>query len=323
MAAVPATRGQLICGWIATGICIAVGVLWAIWGTIEAFHEGWWHPTLASRIEYALRYLTPMAAVLLFTLFAIRLPRLGAVLFFAGGAWFSWWIFSKSWPSISLAHFLSWLPVTLLVVAVGLVWWFGRPEPRRLAYLLALAIPLLLVIVLAIEPLWRVTHRLDDGYRGARLVQGNGVTLVWAPAGPGWVTDAQHAVDWHEAARICAHLRADGLTLSHQPQHIWRLPTVTEAVASMTRHGVNCGGVWDTERGKATYQTKPDKESPLWATDAETIYWWTATEDGADRAWRITYDGVAWSKSKDLGMGSQGFRAVREPTTEELATLPH
>ena len=90
----------------------------------------------------------------------------------------------------------------------------------------------------------------------------------------------------------------------------------------MTRHGVNCGGVWDAERGVATYDVKPDKESPLWATDSETIYWWTGTEVVPDRAWRITYDGAVWKKSTRLNMGSQGFRAVREPTADELAAPP-
>ncbi len=318
---VPATKRQLILGWVATGICIAIASLWAFWGTIEAFHEGWWQPTLGGRVTYALLYLTPMAAVLLLTILAIRVPKLGALLFFAGGAWFSWFIFANRWPDIDLAAVLSWLPVTVAVVAVGFVWWLGRPEPRWLAWLLAAGIPLLLVLVLAVEPLWRVSHRIDDGDRGARLVRGNGVALVWAPAGPGWVTDADHAVSWDEARDICAHLGPYGETLSDTPLDVWRLPTIEEAVRSMARHGVNCGGVWDPERGVATYDTRPDKESPLWIPYSETIYWWTATEAGDDRAWRIVYSGAVYRMRKDLAMGSQGFRAVREPTPDELAGL--
>ena len=317
----PATKRQLILGWVAVSICIAVAALWAFWGTIEAFHEGWWQPTLGGRIAYALLYLMPMAAMLLLNLLAIRSPKLGAVLFFAGGAWFSWFIFSNRWPDVDLAVLLSWLPVTLVVVAVGFVWWFGRPEPRRLAWLLAVGIPLLLVVVLAVEPLWRVSHRIDDGDRGARLIEGNGVALVWAPAGPGWITDARHSTSWHEALDICAHLGPDGLTLSDTPLYVWRLPTVEEAVRSMARHGQNCGGVWDAERGGATYDIKPDKESPLWVTYSETIYWWTASEAGDDHAWRIVYDGGIFRMRKRLRMGSQGFRAVREPTDAELAGL--
>jgi hypothetical protein len=315
----PATKRQLILGWVALSICIAIALLWAFWGTIEAFHEGWWQPTLGGRLLYALMYLTPLAAVLLVTLMAIRLPKLGALLFFLGGGWFSWFIFSNRWPAIDFAVLLSWLPVTLLVVGVGVVWWFGRPEPRRLANLLTIGIPLLLVLVLAVEPLWRVSHRIDDGERGARLVEGNGVALVWAPAGPGWIIDASHAASWDEAMDICAHLGPDGQTLSSAPLHIWRLPTVEEAVRSMARHGVNCGGVWDAERGVATYETKPDKETPLWIPYSETIYWWTATETGTEHAWRIVYSGAVYRMRKTLRMGSQGFRAVREPTEAELA----
>ena len=126
-------KRELILGWIAAGISILVASLWAFWGTIEAFHEGWWQPTLGGRIRYALMYLTPMAIVLLLTLLAIRWPRLGGLMFFAGGAWFSWIIFLRSWPDIDLNVVISWLPVTLVVVGVGLIWWFGRPEPQRLA----------------------------------------------------------------------------------------------------------------------------------------------------------------------------------------------
>lgn len=37
---------------------------------------------------------------------------------------------------------------------------------------------------------------MDDGDYGARLIQGNGVTLVRAPVGPGWQCD----ITWNEIA---------------------------------------------------------------------------------------------------------------------------
>jgi hypothetical protein len=66
---------------------------------------------------------------------------------------------------------------------------------------------------------------------------------------------------------------------------VWRLPTVDEAVRSMARHGRNSGGVWDAETGKAAYNMIPDKESPLWNVHSQVIYWWTATEIDAERAY--------------------------------------
>jgi hypothetical protein len=77
---------------------------------------------------------------------------------------------------------------------------------------------------------------------------------------------------------VCQYLSEDGLTLASMPQHIWRLPTVDEAVRSMARHVQNSGGVWDADIAKATYKTTPDKESPLWNVRSQVIYWWTATE---------------------------------------------
>ena len=97
------------------------------------------------------------------------------------------------------------------------------------------------------------------------------------------------------------------------PQHIWRLPTVDEAVRSMARHGQNSGGVWDAEIAKATYKTTPDKESPLWNAHSQVIYWWTATVVDEERAYIIVYDGKVWPRNKQLSPAYLGFRCVKQP----------
>ena len=89
-----------------------------------------------------------------------------------------------------------------------------------------------------------MSQRIDDGNLQARLVSGNGVKLIWAPDGPGW---PRAGGNWYEAQQVCQQLDEDGLTPASAPQHIWRLPTVDEAVRSMARHGQNSGGVWDAE----------------------------------------------------------------------------
>ena len=137
--------------------------------------------------------------------------------------------------------------------------------------------------VCAIEPVWRLSGRINDGDFGARLVEGNGLKLVWAPAGPGWPLQIGGAREdrmmvWAEAVRRCRHLKEDGLTLDDSPRDIWRLPTVEEAVRSMARHGQNAGGVWDAQSALASYRIKPDKETPLWNPHSMVIYWWTGTE---------------------------------------------
>jgi hypothetical protein len=107
----------------------------------------------------------------------------------------------------------------------------------------------LTLIIFGIEPVLRVSQRFDDGNLQARLVHGNGVSLIWAPDGPGW---PRTGADWYDTQQVCQYLGEDGLTLAPAPPHIWRLPTVDEAVRSMARHGQNSGGVWDVENGKAT-----------------------------------------------------------------------
>ena len=97
------------------------------------------------------------------------------------------------------------------------------------------------------------------------------------------------------------------------PQHIWRLPTVDEAVRSMARQGQNSGGVWAAETAKATYETTPDKESPLWDMHSQVIYWWTATEADEGHAYIIVYDGKVWPRAKPFKPDYLGFRCVKQP----------
>ena len=110
---------------------------------------------------------------------------------------------------------------------------------------------------------------------------------------------------------VKANLAADSLTLTTSPTHIWRLPTVDEAVRSMARYGQNNGDLWDAETAEATYKTAPDKESPLWNIYSQVIYWWTATEIDEETAYIIVYDGKVWLRSKQFGPAYLGFRCVR------------
>lgn len=306
-------RRQQFCGWSALGISTLVACFWAHWGIIENFHEGWWQPELGARLLYSWHYLAPLTLTLGLTLIAVRWPKLGAAAFFGGGAWFSWFILAPRWGKVDLATLAGWAPVTLLVVGVGCLWWFGRPEPRRWAFACAAGLPLLVLLIAGAEPAWRVSHRIDDGVSTERLVAGNGVVLVWAPEGPGWVREQAGACTWNEAREICARLSADGRRLESAPVNIWRLPTVDEAVRSLTRNGVNAGGEWDAASGQVHYRVRPDKEAPLWRVYSETIYWWTATEADAQRAYRVVYNGGVYAMPKDQHYGTIGFRAVREP----------
>lgn len=290
-------------GWAAAALSTLITCFWAFWGIVENFHEGWYHSSLPANVGLMLiQYLSPMLIFMALTLAAIVWPRAGAGLHLLF-AIFAAWFFG------ALAN-----PVTLLfvlpLVGLGALYWFGRPRPRRIAILLTAGLPLLTLLIAGIGPAVRVSRRVDDGNRRARLVRGNGVDLIWAPQGPGW---PRSGADWDGAQAACGHLGEDGLALSPTPQQIWRLPTVDEAVRSMARHGENSGGIWEAASTEATYSTTPDKESPLWDPYSQVIYWWTATEVDAEHAYIIVYDGKVWPRAKEFGPAYLGFRCVREP----------
>jgi hypothetical protein len=300
-----ASKHQIV-GWIAVGLSAAITCLWAFWGIVENFHEGWFYDSLLPNLGLMFaQYLSPMLIFLAVTLVSIFWPRAGAVLHGILALGVSWF-FEASTNTVLLL-------LMLPLIGLGALHWFGRPQPRKLAAALAICLPLLTLIIAGIGPALRVSQRLDDGNFGARLVQGNGVELVWAPDGPGW---PREGTDWHEAQQACEYLGKEGLTLATAPQRIWHLPTVDEAVRSMTRHGQNSDGVWDSEAARAVYETTPDKESPLWNPHSQVIYWWTATEADQDHAFIIVYDGKVWPRSKQFGPGYLGFRCVKQPPAD-------
>ncbi|MCD6287271.1 MAG: DUF1566 domain-containing protein [Anaerolineae bacterium] len=290
-------------GWVAVGLSITITCVWAFWGIIENFHEGWYYESLQSNVGLMfVQYLSPMLIFMGVTLISVLWPRFGGgmhVIFAVLAAWF-FQAFANA------ATFLLIVPL----IGLGALHWFGRPQPRKLAVSLAAGLPVLTLTIFGIAPVLRVCQRIDDGNLQARLVHGNGAGLIWAPDGPGW---PRAGADWHQAQQVCQYLSEDGLTPATAPQHIWRLPTADEAVRSMARHGQNSGGVWDAESAKATYGTTPDKESPLWNVHSQVIYWWTATEVDEEHAYMIVYDGKVWSRSKQFGPAYLGFRCVRNP----------
>jgi hypothetical protein len=292
-----------IVGWIAVGLSTVITCVWAFWGIIENFHEGWYYESLLPNVGLMfVQYLGPMLIFMGVTLTSIFWPRFGGGLHAILALLAAWFFQAFS----NAATFLLIVPL----IGIGVLYWFGRPKPRKIALSLAVGLPILTLTLCGIEPVLRVSQRIDDGNLQARLVHGNGVNLIWAPDGPGW---PRTGVDWYEAQQVCRYLGEEGLTPAPVPQHIWRLPTVDEAVRSMARHGQNSGGVWDAESTKATYKTTPDKESPLWKVHSQVIYWWTATEADEEHAYIIVYDGKAWPRAKQFSPAYLGFRCVKQP----------
>jgi len=297
------TDRRQIAGWLALGVSTLVTCIWAFWGIVENFHEGWYFESLPSNLGLMfVQYLSPMLIFMGVTLVSIFWHRFGGGLHIAFALLAIWFFQAFS----NAAMFLIILPLT----GLGLLYWIGRLESRKLAVSVAVTFPLLTLAVAGIGPAIRVSQRLDDGDLQARTVHGNGVDLIWTPDGPGW---PREGVDWYEANRACQYLNEDGTLLASTPQHIWRLPTVEEAVRSMARHGKNSDGVWDAEALESIYERTPDKESPLWNIHSQIIYWWTATEVDEDHTYMIVYDGKVWPRSKDFGPAYLGFRCVKLP----------
>ncbi|MBN2388035.1 MAG: hypothetical protein JXB85_13540 [Anaerolineales bacterium] len=342
-------------GYLATGFLILTTSLWTFWGIAELYYEGWGLPFPAP-----LAYLIPAAICLVFTLLALRWPRVGGwTLIVCGTAFTIWWwnMAAQRAGGLSMTGVLSMFPVSALLIVTGVLfllegrfrrrrqeagWQPSSPGWRRkLGYLLALGIPLLVIIIVSVVQLPPILSRHDDGLRGARLIEGDGVILIWAPEGPGWNWrqpwggyPAWHSLalygqsplgleadNWDlaptafdmEQTGLCASLTADGLSLADAPLYIWRMPTVDELVASLTRDGVNAGCRWNGQEGEQACAITPDKETPLWNPGAPPIYYWAAEEYDERDAYYVSYNGYVGAQPKTFGNPRHGYRCVREP----------
>ena len=286
--------------WIAVSISCVLLLVWSVWGSIEAFYEGWYYRSFWMNIRLTLiQYLLPVFILIVPAVAGILRPRIGAMLHvllaFAVALKFN----------THAGRVLIALPLTVLAA----LYWFGRMHSKRWAVYAVCGLPIVTMIIFGATPAYRVFQRIDDGYRGARVVEGQGIRLRWAPAGPGW---PEHGTDWYQAQHTCAYLSANGSAAGDTPQNIWRLPTADELVRSLSLHGKNAGGVWNG-RGIASYRITPDKESPLWDRYSQVIYWWTATEVNQRQAWRFSYNGRAMATTKSMRPDYYGFRCVTEP----------
>jgi hypothetical protein len=343
-------RGALP-GVVATVLVVLTSTLWMFWGTAEMYYEAWGGPW-----GLRLAYLSPFAVTFLLALLAITWPRWGGWLLVVLGGAFSAWVLGlqlSRGARPSLLWVASWFPVTLMLVLTGGLFLAearhrrrlresGAAERRRWAYLLVAGAPLL--VFLAVTVYWAPTlwTRVDDAGRGMRRIEGDGVSLVWAPAGPGWNWRQPWGgyPSWSSLARygqeprgpkelgrsgseasaedmtvsgLCRFLTADGTALAQEPQNVWRFPTTQEVVRSLGRHGRNAGCRWNGEPGRAECRRRPDKETPLWAPDEAPIYYWTADEAENGRAFYVSYQGYVGSQPKYFGNPRHGYRCVREP----------
>jgi hypothetical protein len=301
------TDRRTYAGWVAVGLSVLIAGFWAYWGSIETFHEGWYFHSFWKNVGLMFaQYLSPMMIFVLLSLASIRLPRIGAILHIALGF---------AIPLFVVRTHAALLFIAAPLIVLGLLYWWGRPRPLRLAYGCVALVPFAVALLCGAPVAFKAANRVDDGNRDARVVEGNGISLEWAPRGPGWPDDTR-GYTWGEADSICASLTDDGKAVASTRQNIWRLPSVEEAVRSMARHGKNAGGSWDSVSRKAEYTFEPDKESPLWDSWSPVIYWWTSTSIDEESAYKVVYDGQAWPTRKKTRAAHLAFRAVRDVRVE-------
>ena len=297
------TKRQGVFGWTAVIIVTVIASLWAYWGGVENFYEGWYSVSIWENILMMLVQYWLLAIVfIIIGVVGIRFPKvslflnvaigIGAAILFSGA-------------SFSVLGVMIIIPLA----AIGLLFFFGRIRLRWLAYTLVVGLPVLILLITSIFGAVKVSARIDDGNYGARVVEGNSVCLVWAPRGPGW---PDNGVSYEEAREICAHLNEDGTELLEEEVNIWRLPTVEEAVASQMLHGKNAGGTWNPDEEEAKYKFTPDKETPLWDPHSKVIYYWTVTIAEEGRAYVIGYNGGVYPRNIGSQYGYLSFRAVKE-----------
>lgn len=322
---------KLFLGWAAVGLSVIISGFWAVWGAVENFHEGWYYRSVFRNLGMMfVQYASPMLVLAGLAVIAVTWPAVGFILYVLLGLGFSAFMLHAlrvrafaNQITVSARSITGSLYLLLPLVGTGVLFFFGRPQPRWLAYTLAAGVPVVVFIAVSILHALRVAKRTDDGILGARLVQGNDVELLWASQGPGW---PERGVSLEEALHRCRFLSEDGKSLADTPQDIWRLPTLEEVVRSLTRQGKNCQGVWNPQTRRPSYKKRPDKEPPLWNIYSRIIYWWTSTEKDENEVYTIVYNGMVNSSPKNLKVGhfkglnvgvNQGFRAVKEPLGKE------
>jgi hypothetical protein len=347
---------QKLPGYIAAGLLILTTSLLTLWGTFVMYYEGW-----GSAFPPMWLYLVPALISLGLSLFALTWPRAGGwLLVIIGGLFAVWWsVMAGGRVRMTISWVVTTLPLITTLVITGVFLLLEarhldrqhglgrRPRgslfQRNWRYLLAVGVPLLVFLIVSVFYLPKVLRRVDDGDRGASLVHGNGVSLIWAPQGPGWNWSQPDGLypTWSRvalyglpplgfeikpgyeetypdegdmaASGLCSYLSEDGTTLLDAPQHIWRMPTADEIVRSLVKGGVNAGCVWERQAGKADCELTPDKETPLWAPDAPPIYYWAADELDQVNAWYVSYDGSVYFQPKEWSNARHSYRCVREP----------
>ncbi len=152
-----------IAGYIALAVMVVVTSLWTFWAVRAMAYQGWWEGWY-----FRLPYLAPAVVGLGLTLIMLARPRAGGCLIIVtGGAFTGWWWHTLVTAGLALSQVLNTLPFSGLLVVAGVLSVVdghyrqrSRSEEgqvpskkwlsRKLRYVLAAALPLLVAIIASI-----------------------------------------------------------------------------------------------------------------------------------------------------------------------------
>jgi len=275
-----------VVGWITAAISLLIIAFWSYWGINEAFHEGWYQTSLLQNLSMTfVQYLSIPIIFLVLALVAMSYKRIGFGLFIISG------IFAMFFFKSNAGRFLIFIP--LILFALG--FYFGEYRHKKIITWSFAIIPLLIILSFGIPQLIRVENRFNDNNFGTRTITGNNIELIWAPQGIGFPLEG---TDWQTAKDNCARLKL-------------RLPSRDEIVRSLTKKDKNAMGLIDNS-GTAQYDTRPDKETPLWNPYSQIIYYWTNESKNEKQAYLVAYNGFILDRNKNSGANYQGYRCVKD-----------
>lgn len=159
-------RKKNVCGWIGVGLSLLITGIWTYWGAFENFHEGWYSKSVWENIGILFfQYLLFSLIFILLALISLRWKKIGLALHLAAGAVCAWFFAGAS--------ALVLIPMIMLpLAALGLLYFFGEPEPKKWAYRLIIVVPLVIAIAILTPQGIRVSQRQNDGDFGMRTVAG-------------------------------------------------------------------------------------------------------------------------------------------------------
>ncbi|MGQ9546297.1 MAG: D-glucuronyl C5-epimerase family protein [Dehalococcoidia bacterium] len=151
-------------GYLALALMLLVTSLWTYWGVRAMCYQGWWEAWYSR-----LPYFAPAVVCLGLTLIMVARPRAGGwLIIVVGGAFTGWWwwrVLVTAGLTVNAA--LNMLPVSGLLVVAGVLSFLngyyrqrlrsrGEPSPskewlpRKLRYVLAIALPLVVAIAASV-----------------------------------------------------------------------------------------------------------------------------------------------------------------------------